>query len=185
KAPAMPEKERRDLVTNLLPYVRGLVTSERSTILAYDESNVVLDYVSRERTAEVCQLGAACPDHLVHVKRQPVFVNWSPSESVDKLKDQLKSGVEDFKKRYVEYFNANKSDGDELRDPAPRVILIPGLGMINTGKDATDADVSRQLYHRAISVIGGSEALGGFNSLTAAEAYGIEYWPLELYKLKL
>src|SRR5262249_20346834 len=75
--------------------------------------------------------------------------------------------------------------GDELRDPAPRVILIPGLGMINTGKDATDADVSRQLYHRAISVIGGSEALGGFNSLTATEAYGIEYWPLELYKLKL
>src|SRR5260221_11609886 len=57
--------------------------------------------------------------------------------------------------------------------------------MINTGKDATDADVSGQLYHRAISVIGGSEALGGFESLTAAEAYGIEYWPLELYKLKL
>ncbi len=77
------------------------------------------------------------------------------------------------------------TDGDELRDASPRVVLIPGLGMITTGKDATDADVSRQLYHRAISVIGGSEALGGFESLTAAEAYGIEYWPLELYKLKL
>ena len=57
--------------------------------------------------------------------------------------------------------------------------------MVNTGKDSTDADVSRQLYHRAINVIGGSEALGGFESLTASEAYGIEYWPLELYKLKL
>src|SRR5260370_14040824 len=57
--------------------------------------------------------------------------------------------------------------------------------MINTGKDAMDADVSRQLYHRAIAVIGGSEALGGFDSLTAEEAFKIEYWPLELYKLKL
>jgi NAD(P)-dependent dehydrogenase (short-subunit alcohol dehydrogenase family) len=57
--------------------------------------------------------------------------------------------------------------------------------MVTTGKDITNADVSRQLYHRAISVIGASEAIGGFNSLTAKEAYDIEYWPLELYKLKL
>jgi NAD(P)-dependent dehydrogenase (short-subunit alcohol dehydrogenase family) len=57
--------------------------------------------------------------------------------------------------------------------------------MVNTGKDVTNADVSRQLYHRAIEVIGASEALGGFNSLSAKEAYDIEYWPLELYKLKL
>jgi NAD(P)-dependent dehydrogenase (short-subunit alcohol dehydrogenase family) len=57
--------------------------------------------------------------------------------------------------------------------------------MVNTGRDAINADVSRQLYHRAISVIGGSEAVGGFVSLSPKEAYDIEYWPLELYKLKL
>src|SRR5690606_12911433 len=78
-----------------------------------------------------------------------------------------------------------KEAGDEMRDPAPRVILLPALGMVNTGKDALNADVSQQLYHRAIDVLGGAEALGGFNSLTAKEAYDIEYWPLELYKLKL
>jgi NAD(P)-dependent dehydrogenase (short-subunit alcohol dehydrogenase family) len=57
--------------------------------------------------------------------------------------------------------------------------------MVNTGRDVKNADVSRQLYHRAISVIGSSEALSSFVSLTAKEAYDIEYWPLELYKLKL
>ncbi|MHB8627860.1 MAG: bifunctional aldolase/short-chain dehydrogenase [Aggregatilineales bacterium] len=185
RTPAMPKEERIKLLEDTLPLVRGLVSEERGAILAYDDSEAVLDYVSRERTGPVSQSGAACPDHLVHVKRQPLFVDWQSADGFEALKARLTSGIAEYKTRYVEYFNANQSEGDELRDAAPRVILIPGLGMITTGKDATDADVSQQLYHRAIDVIGGSEALGGFESLTAAEAYGIEYWPLELYKLKL
>src|SRR5205807_5721106 len=45
--------------------------------------------------------------------------------------------------------------------------------------------VSRQLYHRAIAVMEGSRRVGEFTSLTPQEAYDIEYWPLELYKLTL
>jgi rhamnulose-1-phosphate aldolase/alcohol dehydrogenase len=121
----------------------------------------------------------------VHVKRQPLFVDWKPSEGVDALKHKVRDGIAAYEAAYVAYFEENKEPGDELRDAAPRVILIPGVGMVNTGKDVTNADVSRQLYHRAIDVIGGSEALGGFVSLSPKEAYDIEYWPLELYKLKL
>lgn len=55
--------------------------------------------------------------------------------------------------------------------------------MITTGKDAQLAQVSADLYHRAISVMGGSNALDEFNSLSAAESCAIEYWTLELYKL--
>jgi NAD(P)-dependent dehydrogenase (short-subunit alcohol dehydrogenase family) len=65
------------------------------------------------------------------------------------------------------------------------VTLVPGIGMITSGFDAQLAEVSRQLYERAIVVMKGSTSLGGFVSLTAAESYGVEYWPLELYKLSL
>lgn len=170
KVPALDEKARHDTIGAVLPYLRGLVSAERSTILSYDDSELVLDYVGREKVPTVSQQGAACPDHLVHVKRQPLFVNWMPQQGIEGLKVALQAGVAGFRQRYIEYFEANKSEGDELRDASPRVILIPGIGMVNTGKDAADADVSRQLYHRAIAVIGGSEALGGFESLTAAEA---------------
>jgi rhamnulose-1-phosphate aldolase/alcohol dehydrogenase len=185
KVAALAPEERQKLIAEILPIIRGQVSTERSAILTYDDAEDVLDYVGRERTGAVSQQGAACPDHLVHVKRQPLFVYWTPDAGVEALKAKLPAAIADYKQHYIAYFDENRSEGDELRDAAPRVILIPGLGMVNTGKDATDADVSRQLYHRAISVIGGSEALGGFESLTAAEAYGIEYWPLELYKLKL
>ena len=179
------EAERDDILVQVLPIIRGAVSKQRHAILQFDAEPDVLEYVGSERTGAVSQQGAACPDHLVHVKRQPLFVNWQPSEGVEALKTKLHEGIADYQQRYVEYFDANKEPGDELRDAAPRVILIPGLGMVNTGKDVTNADVSRQLYHRAISVIGAAEAIGGFNSLTAKEAYDIEYWPLELYKLKL
>jgi NAD(P)-dependent dehydrogenase (short-subunit alcohol dehydrogenase family) len=43
--------------------------------------------------------------------------------------------------------------------------------------------LSRDLYHRAIEVMAGAEALGEFVSLDAQESFAIEYWPLELYKL--
>src|SRR5258706_14136223 len=74
---------------------------------------------------------------------------------------------------------------DAMAEPHPRVILIPGVGMFTTGKDAAMADVSAQLYHRAMAVMRGAEACGGFVSLSDAESYAVEYWPLEHYKLKL
>ncbi|KHF34383.1 short chain dehydrogenase [Paenibacillus sp. P1XP2] len=36
-------------------------------------------------------------------------------------------------------------------EAAPRVILIPGIGMVNTGKSVAMAGVSGALYHRAIA----------------------------------
>lgn len=172
-------------MAQVMPTIRGAVSSRRHMILSYDDSDTVLDMVGSEKTPDVSQLGVACPDHLVHTKRQPLFIDWKPAEGVDALKTKLADGIADYEARYRDYFDENKEAGDELADQAPRVILIPALGMVNTGKDATNAEVSRQLYHRAIVVLGGSEAIGGFNALTPKEAYDIEYWPLELYKLKL
>ncbi len=70
-------------------------------------------------------------------------------------------------------------------ETAPRIILIPGLGMVNTGKSWSAANISEQLYHRAIAVMSGATVLGNFVSLNEEESYLIEYWPLELYKLSL
>ncbi|HYO88519.1 MAG TPA: class II aldolase/adducin family protein, partial [Candidatus Limnocylindrales bacterium] len=167
-------EEREDVLAAVLPVIRGAVSKRRAAILQSDASETVLDYIGSERTGDVSQLGAACPDHLVHVKRQPLFVAWTPKEGVDALQQKVRDGIAAYEEAYVAYFDENKEAGDELRDAAPRVILIPGVGMVNTGKDVTNADVSRQLYHRAIDVIGGSEAVGGFVSLSPKEAYDIE-----------
>ena len=45
-------------------------------------------------------------------------------------------------------------------EAAPRVILIPGIGMINTARAGRMSQVSGALYHRAIAVMRGATALG-------------------------
>src|SRR5690606_868712 len=70
-------------------------------------------------------------------------------------------------------------------DPYPRVILIPGVGMIATGPDKEAAENAAGLYQRAAAVIRGADAVGTFASMSPKDAYDVEYWPLELYKLTL
>src|SRR5581483_7827153 len=183
RAPQLNEAGRREIAETVMPVLRGAAGIPRS-ILHFDDSPDVLDFVNSERAQEISAVGAACPDHLVHTKRTPLFVEWDGA-NVQSLLSNVREEMSEYVEEYKKYFEENKSDGDKMFNPVPRVVLIPGVGMITTGKDAQLAQVSADLYHRAISVMGGSTALDEFNSLTAAESYASEYWPLELYKLSL
>ena len=73
----------------------------------------------------------------------------------------------------------------EMLEPVPRVVLLPGLGLVTAMKDKANAVVGDLCYrarHRASWTA--AEALGGFRFLDEADALEFEYWPLELVKLK-
>ncbi|GGL12899.1 bifunctional aldolase/short-chain dehydrogenase [Deinococcus radiotolerans] len=180
---SLTDEDANALLAEVLPVLRGAMKGARPVILNVDRSPEVLEFVNSNAAAQLSQVGAACPDHLVHTKRTPLFLNWTPDQGQAALLDAARSGVESFKAEYAAYFEENKGEGDVMFTPSPRVVLIPGLGMVNSGPDAQGADVSRQLYLRAIQVMKSASSLGGFVSLTAAESYAVEYWPLELYKL--
>ncbi|SES75098.1 rhamnulose-1-phosphate aldolase/alcohol dehydrogenase [Salinibacillus kushneri] len=186
KYEALPAEERKEVLSKVLPVVRGQVSQNNRMLATYDDSEAVLHFVNSKDAKELAGVGAACPDHLVHTKRVPLFVEWDPkSGDTDSLIEKVKSGIKSFEEEYNAYFNRNKTEGDNMAEPAPRVILIPGVGMINTGKDMKAAYVSRDLYHRAVAVMRGSSILGNFVSLNESESFAVEYWPLELYKLSL
>ena len=179
------ETERSSLLAKLLPVLRGAMSGARPAVLSVDSSAEVLEFVGGANAPALSQVGAACPDHLVHTKRVPLFLDWTPAQGQAALLEAARAGVERFAQQYAAYFEANKVDGDLMFTANPRVVLIPGLGMVSSGADANGAEVARQLYRRAIEVMRGAVSLGGFVSLSAEESYAIEYWPLELYKLSL
>jgi rhamnulose-1-phosphate aldolase/alcohol dehydrogenase len=182
----LPAEARRRIAAEVMPAVRGAVSGDKKMILTFDDEDDVLAFVGGADSPELSQVGAACPDHLVHTKVVPLFVDWTPDENdVEGLKKKLVDGIAAYKEQYKAYFERNKNEGDVMFEAAPRVILIPGVGMINTGKSKAMANVSGALYHRAIAVMRGATALGRFVSLTENESYNVEYWPLELYKLTL
>jgi rhamnulose-1-phosphate aldolase/alcohol dehydrogenase len=162
----------REALPALLPKLRGALSANRSVVLHFDDSPEVLEFVNRPDAKDLAMVGAACPDHLVSTKRVPLF--GSP--------EQVLGGIETYRKEYEAYFNRFKSN-EKMDDPYPRVILMPGVGMVTTGKNKETAVASSWLYHRAITVMKGVSALGKFVSLNEKESFDIEYWPLERYKL--
>lgn len=186
KTEALPPGQRRSIASSVMPAIRGAVSDGKRMLLTFDDGEDVLRFAGSADAAGLSQVGAACPDHLVHTKMKPLLVDWDPaSGDVGQLKEVLLSGIRQYKEDYKAYFARNRNDGDKMFEPAPRVILIPGVGMINTGKSHAMAQVSGALYHRAIAVMRGATALGEFVSLSENESYNVEYWPLELYKLTL
>jgi rhamnulose-1-phosphate aldolase/alcohol dehydrogenase len=177
------------IAEQILPMIRGAVSLHGRNVVLFDESEDVMSFVNSEHAEQLAAKGAACPDHLVHTKRTPLFIDWN-GDDINALKTKIREGVTDYIARYKEYFDQHTKSQTEnpkteikMFNPAPRIILVRNVGMFTTGKDVTLADVSNQLYHRAISVMHGASALDEFVSLSPAEAFEIEYWPLELYKL--
>lgn len=173
----------QQLLVKILPLIRGKSSQFERVVASVNTSENVLEFINSEKAKELSNVGAACPDHLVHTKRVPLFIEWDQKEET--LEKSVLDGIEAYMNAYRAYFDDFKNEGDVIFNPAPRIILIQGVGMVHLGKDIKAANISRELYDRAIAVMKGSNALGGFTSLTAEESFAIEYWPLELYKLSL
>ncbi len=185
-AARLDEDARRNTLSALLPSLRGAVSSERAKLLLTDLSPSVLEFVDSASAPSLTTVGAACPDHLVHTKRLPLWVAYDPStDSVDDLRARLVPAAEAYRKDYRRYFAEHAGHDDVMGDPDPRVVLIQHVGLVAVAPTLRGARISRDLYHRAIEVMAGADAVSGFVSLTASESFAIEYWPLELYKLSL
>lgn len=182
----LDEQDRQQTAAKLLPAVRGVVSEFHHAILTYDDGADFLQFVNSHDARTLSQVGAACPDHLVHTKRTPLYIDWDPNtEDVESLKDKVKTGLIAYQKEYKAYYDRNIDLDVAMHDPFPRVILIPGLGAIGTGKTKKMANIAVALYRRAVSVMKGATTLGQFVSLSEKESFDVEYWPLELYKLSL
>ena len=174
--------EPRDVLRAVLPALRGAVSSERSKVLVVDTSPRALEFVSSRAAPELVTVGAACPDHLVHTKRLPLWVPYDPAADDDAA---LVARIRERAAAFRDDYRAYAAPADAPADPDARVVLVQHLGLVGVGPTPKAARLSRDLYHRAIEVMAGAHALGGFTSLDADESFAIEYWPLELYKLSL
>ena len=79
----------------------------------------------------------------------------------------------------------NKRVGDikhEL-DPLPRVVLVPGLGLFGLGRGKRDAIIAADIAQAWIEGVSDAEAIGKFESISEADMFDCEYWPLEQLKL--
>jgi NAD(P)-dependent dehydrogenase (short-subunit alcohol dehydrogenase family) len=123
------------------------------------------------------------------VDHRPPAGLWIPydpqADDAEALRARIAQRAERFRAQYRDYVASYADATTVPADPDPRIVLVQHLGLVAAGTTTTASKLARDLYHRAIEVMAGAQALGEFVSLTARESFAIEYWPLELYKLSL
>ncbi|HEU5320398.1 MAG TPA: bifunctional rhamnulose-1-phosphate aldolase/short-chain dehydrogenase, partial [Methylomirabilota bacterium] len=175
---------RRELALAVAPRLRGRLGRDRRVVLTFDGGAPVTEFTASADAPSVSQVGPATPDHTIFTKRVPCFVPWAGGDAAS-LEAAVTQALEGFERDYTGYFEAHRFEGAALLDAMPRVVLVPGLGMFTASKDRRTAGIVSDIYHHTIDVIGQATLFGRYVSLSAKDAFDVEYWPLELYKLTL
>jgi rhamnulose-1-phosphate aldolase/alcohol dehydrogenase len=182
----LSEAERRRVLTEFLPWLRGKVSAEKRQIATVETRDEVLAFVNSHDAPRLAELGTSCPDHFLRTKIKPLYAAWDPAGAdVESLKRVLETGLAKYSIDYEEYYaQCKRPDSPATRPSSPSVILVPGLGLIAWGKSKSESRVTAEFYTAAIEVMRGAERVSEYVALDRQEAFDIEYWLLEEAKLR-
>jgi rhamnulose-1-phosphate aldolase/alcohol dehydrogenase len=186
KPPRADPVTRRRLAAEALLALRGAIGPHERMLLLYEDRHEILQFLSHHLAKTLTQIGPFTPDHILHTKRIPLFLELPSTKEPDAIAQAVRSGVERYRRDYIRYVERyNKNPSLPMRDPNPRVILVPGVGLITTGKDRRATRIVRDLYVHTLKVIRAASALDTYTALSPKDLCEFEYWPMELYKLSL
>ncbi len=181
----IPEKDRQAVASEVAQVLRGEVSKNKRMLLLYHDDAAVLEFVNSKNAKKLSQIGPFTPDHLLHIKPWPLYLEIQHPDDPRAIKAAVPKALEQYREHYMGYFNRYKTPGVTMLDPNPRVILVPGLGMFTTGKDRRACRIVRDLYSHTIQVIQDASAVDRYCALSPRDLCDFEYWPLENFKLTL
>jgi rhamnulose-1-phosphate aldolase/alcohol dehydrogenase len=186
-APAMaaapPPERRRELARALLPLLRASLGRDRPVILHHDGSDEALAFVGAPDVGRIAGRGMVTPEHILRCGRLPLVLG---ADLARVPAADARSLVDAALDRYAAEARAafaRAGSGGAMAEPAPKVLLCPGLGLVTATKDKQNAVVAATCYRHGMRVMEAAEALGGFRFLDEKDALEFEHWPLELLKL--
>ncbi|HYM76050.1 MAG TPA: bifunctional rhamnulose-1-phosphate aldolase/short-chain dehydrogenase [Candidatus Dormibacteraeota bacterium] len=204
-----PVQDRQAIAVQILPALRGAVSSNRRVVAHYADVQDALDFAGSKWAKDLSALGTSCPDHFLRTRVCPWFIDWNPKEGLKVLKARIQNEVTGYRAAYKKYYEEwTATDSPKLRDSNPSVIVIPGLGLFGFGKNKKEARITTEFFVNAIHVMAGANALEdgevthplpqartpaqsqqfaqfhNYVALPRSEAFRIEYWALEEAKLQ-
>jgi rhamnose utilization protein RhaD (predicted bifunctional aldolase and dehydrogenase) len=181
-------------LAEVAPLVRGACAlpdpkregDHRRFVTDFRTSPAILNYVNGAEVARYSQAGVVTPDHTIRTKNWPLVLAAPEHDKGDAFRRATREAVEKFNADYAEYFarnNARVGGIKRMLDPAPRVVLVPGVGLFGLGRGKKDARIAADLAVAAVEAITDAEAIGRFESISEADMFDCEYWSLEQAKL--
>jgi rhamnulose-1-phosphate aldolase/alcohol dehydrogenase len=180
----LPEAERRAKAAAIFPTVRGIASTDSPQVGHFTDSEVVLEFLAREKLGPLAELGTSCPDHFLRTKVKPLVVDLPGTATAEEIIDRLGALHEAYRADYQAYYDRNATpDSPAIRGADPAIVLVPGVGMFSFGRNKQTARVAGEFYVNAINVMRGAESVSTYAPISEAEKFRIEYWALEEAKL--
>jgi len=177
--------EREEFIKRLMAAVRSEVSQRERKILTFSDSPAVLEYVNSRLAPKASREGAATPDHMLRTKRIPLFISREGKDLLSASPEWMTQQIERYADNHRRYYERFRKPGQPMLDPYPRVILIPQVGMVTTGKNFDEARIVKEIYEHSMTIQTGASFVDRYQSLPLPQAFEMEYWSLELYKLTL
>jgi rhamnose utilization protein RhaD (predicted bifunctional aldolase and dehydrogenase)/NAD(P)-dependent dehydrogenase (short-subunit alcohol dehydrogenase family) len=178
----------------IAPIVRGACSEKdakiegawRRLILDFRPIEPFADFFAHPDFARLCQAGLVTPDHTIRTKNWPLVLPPPQPDKLDEFARATREAVHTFVARYRAYFARNNKRTGGIKyelDPLPRVVLIRDLGFFGLGRSKQDAAIAADIAETWMATILDAEAIGRFESISEADMFDCEYWPLEQAKL--
>jgi rhamnose utilization protein RhaD (predicted bifunctional aldolase and dehydrogenase)/NAD(P)-dependent dehydrogenase (short-subunit alcohol dehydrogenase family) len=191
---AAPLPKKLAPLAEVMPTLRGLLALPeapddgiwRRWVLEHRQNAEVDAFVNGKELGRYSQQGTATPEHVIRIKPWPLVLPAPETGRLDEFAAAARAAIEAFGSRYRGYFernNAAVSPKKIMLDPLPRVLLVPGHGLIAVGKSRKEAMVAADQAETMVEVVTQAESVGRFESIAERDMFDIEYWSLEQAKL--
>jgi rhamnose utilization protein RhaD (predicted bifunctional aldolase and dehydrogenase) len=165
----------------VLPMLRGMLGRLSPVVLHLDDSEDARCFADSELAKQIHRRGMATPEHILRCGRMPCYVDatiasFPPEEAVPLLRSAVAQFEDDVRQSFRKH-----GRGGEPRHPLPRIVILPGLGIVAAGPDARAAEAAARGYHQVVRVIELAEAADQFRVLEEASSFEYEhYYPMEV-----
>ena len=86
-------------------------------------------------------------------------------------------------KEYLEYYNQFTSN-ETMLNPTPNWAVVKNYGTVSFGKNEKEASIIEDINNHTMTAVLRADMLGGYESISLADSFDMEYWELEQAKLK-
>ncbi len=181
-----------DLLAKVVPMVRGALAQPQSQgrfarmVTELRAGGAIGEFCASADLDDAAWAGVITPDHNIRIKNRPLVLPFPDPQNLAIYKRVVKQRLENYVRKYHEYFQANDllipGKRREL-DPMPRIVLVQGVGLIALGKSKKDAIIHADLAQATVETVLAAQAIGQFQPLPESDLFEMEYWALEQAKL--
>src|SRR3954471_10565946 len=184
----------RTRMAQVAPVLRGLLATAsgnpdqpyRRIILEHRASAEVLSLVAAPQCAALAARGPLTPDHVIRTKGRHLFIGQPALNDEAALRAQLGAAIAGYRSTYDAYFAEQVRAKGVTRsklDPDPRVLLIPGIGIVCAGKTRKDAAIAADIAEHTLRIKAAADAIGRYEPLDDSDLFDMDYGSLEQAKL--